>query len=98
MIVVREVFRLKFGKARDAKMLMDEMKKLPVQFGTDGNRMLTDLVGPSYTLVLEANFKSLASFEEEMKKSMGQPEWKEWYQKFQVLVESSYREIFTIVN
>ena len=55
MIIVRDVFRLKFGKAREAQALIEESKKLPVQFGTDGRRVLTDLVGPSYTLVLETN-------------------------------------------
>ena len=98
MIIVRDVFRLKFGKARDAKALIEESKKLPVQFGTDGRQVLTDLVGPSYTLVLETNFPSLAVFEQEMGKSMGHQEWKSWYEKFQVLVDSSYREIFTLVS
>ncbi|HRH64817.1 MAG TPA: NIPSNAP family protein [Bacteroidia bacterium] len=98
MIVVRDVFRLKFGKAREAKALLEEVKKIPVQFGTDGSRVLTDLIGPSYTLVLETNFKNLASFEQEIGKSMGHPEWKSWYEKFQPLVDSSYREVFTIVG
>ena len=86
MIIVRDVFRLKFGKAREAKALIEESKKLP------------DLVGPSYTLVLETNFPSLAVFEQEMGKSMSHQEWKSWYEKFQVLVDSSYREIFTLVS
>ena len=47
MIIVRDVFRLKFGKAREAKALIEESKKLPVQFGTEGRRVLTYLVGPS---------------------------------------------------
>ncbi|HNP97840.1 MAG TPA: hypothetical protein PKK99_02240 [Bacteroidia bacterium] len=98
MIVIRDVFRLKFGKAREAKALMAETKKFSIQFGTDGSRMLTDLVGPSYTLVLETNFKNLAAWEQEMTKGMGTQEWKDWYVKFQLLVDSSYREIFTVID
>ena len=56
MIVVRNVFRLKFGKAREAAALLKESlaiqkRALPdLEFST---RVLTDVSGPFYTLVLE---------------------------------------------
>jgi hypothetical protein len=54
MIVIRNVFQLKFGKAREAVALM---KELAIQkralAGTDFPRVLTDVTGPFYTLVLE---------------------------------------------
>ena len=61
-------------------------------------RAMFDLVGPSYTLVWEQTFKNLAEFESELTKTFGQKEWGEWYQRFIPNIESSYREIFTIVE
>ena len=45
MIVVRDVFRLKFGKARDMKALMEESKKLMTAEQLKNSRVLFDLVG-----------------------------------------------------
>jgi len=96
MILVRDIFRLKFGKAREVKALMEESKKLMGAEELKNSRLLFDLVGPSYTMVLEFTYANLAAFEESMSKSMGQDEWRAWYQKFIPLIESSHREIFTI--
>ena len=98
MILVRDIFQLKFGKAKDAKEawkkginINNEMSKIPY-------RLLTDLTGKAYTLVLEASFESLSTYENSMKSIMSADEWKKWYATFVPLVESSYREIFTIVE
>jgi hypothetical protein len=100
MILVRNVFRLKFGKARDAVAVMTEsiaeMKRLG--HGDAPPRLLTDLTGPYYTLVMESVFPSLASMEQAASKVMGDKQWQAGYQKFVPLVESGYREIFTIVE
>ena len=98
MILVRDVFRLKFGKARDAKALMQEAKKMMSADMQARSRTLVDLTGPSYTLVWEMTCANLASWETEMTGGMNQDEWRSWYQKFIPLVESSYREIFTVVD
>jgi hypothetical protein len=100
MILVRDVFRLKFGKARDALAAFNEVGKqaMGAGFGTNQFRILTDLVGPYYTLVLEAQYESLGAYEETGKKMMAETKWREAYQKFTPHVESGYREIFTIVQ
>ena len=99
MIVVRNVFRLKFGKAKDALALWKEGREIARRTGSGENmRAMTDLVGPFYTLVMEEDFKSLAEMESAMQREMGVEEWKVWYQKFVPLVESGYREIFTVVD
>ena len=98
MIVVRDVFRLKFGKAKDVKALMLELKKLMEPEQAKNSRTLFDLVGPSYTMVLETSHKNLADFEASFSTTMGKNEWTEWYQKFIPLMESSYREIFTVAE
>ena len=85
MIVVRDVFRMKFGKAKDVKALMIESRKL---MGADESksRVLFDLVGPSYTMVLEFSHKNLADFESYIGQTMSKKEWGEWYQKFIPLI------------
>jgi hypothetical protein len=98
MILVRDIFNLKFGKAKDARNLLKEASEIGKKFGFEPRRALTDLTGPSYTLVMESEWKSLADWENGMKASMGADEWQKWYQKFIPLVDSSSREIFTIVQ
>jgi len=98
MIVVRDVFRLKFGKARDVKALMQESKKFMSPEELKNSRMLFDLVGHAYTMVWEMTHESLAAYEKSMNNAVNADEWREWYQKFVPLMEESYREIFTIVE
>ena len=98
MIVVRDVFRLKFGKARDVKALMKESQNLMDAEDVKNSRVLFDLVGPSYTMVLEMSHASLAAFEASMSRAMGKDEWRGWYERFIPLIESSYREIFTVME
>jgi hypothetical protein len=95
MIVVRNVFRLKFGKAKDVKAALKEAKDMM----GGNNKVLFDLVGPSYTMVMESTYKSLTDFESEMSKDMGGKKWQNWYhKKFVPLIDSAYREIFTVVE
>ena len=98
MILVRDVFQLKFGKAKDAKEVWKEGVKTNKEFSKIPHRILTDLTGKAYTLVLETTFDNLGVYENSMKTLMSAAEWKSWYAKFIPLVESSYREIFTIVD
>lgn len=55
MIVVRDVFQLKFGKAREAREVMKEGMEIARKYNVGPGRILTDLVGPAYTLVLESS-------------------------------------------
>jgi len=99
MILVRDIFHLKFGKAKDAKVLLKEGQELNKKFGFDNTRALTDLVtNHSYTLVLESEWKNLADWEGSMAKGLGADEWQKWYQKFVPLCETASREILNIVE
>ena len=97
MILVRDIFRLKFGKAKDAKVLMQEAKTLLKPEEVGKSRVLFDLVGPSYTMVWEMTHASLTEWESAMAGGMDAG-WREWYQKFVPLIESSHREIFTVLE
>jgi len=100
MIVVRNVFKLKFGKTREALAVFKEGQAFARKtgFGMGSPRLLTDVVSSFYTIVLEHTFTSLADFETSAQVVMSNPEWKAWYQKVIPFVESGYREIFTIVE
>ena len=98
MILVREVFQLKFGKAKDAKALVKESQELEKKLGFGPSRYMTDLTGPYYTLVMESSFQSLAAFEQTLKDVMAQKEFAAWYQKFVPLVESGRREIYSLLD
>ncbi len=100
MILVRDVFRVQFGKARDALRAFKAVGTVTqgMGFGSESFRVLTDLVGPFYTLVLETTYPNLSAYEQAGKKIMNNQEWRMAYQTFTPFVESGYREIFTIVE
>jgi hypothetical protein len=101
MVVVRNVFQLKFGKAREAVALMKEGRAIEkrVMSGLEySSRVLTDVTGPFYTLVLEVTVPSLAVLEANGPRLFADKEWQAHYQKMTALVESGYREVFSIVE
>ena len=98
MVVVRNVFRLKFGKAKEGVELWKEGMVLAKRLGftAKSSRLLTDLVGEFYTVVFENTFDSLADFESGAKNVMPNPQWQAWYAKVTTITESGYREILNI--
>lgn len=61
-------------------------------------RLLTDMTGVFYTIVLELTLPNLAALKAMMPKIMGDKDWQANYQKLLPLVESGRREIFTLVE
>jgi hypothetical protein len=99
MIVIRNSFQLKFGKAREAVALLKEGIASQKRAGSPFSyRILTDVTGPFYTLVLELTVPSLGEFEAQSPKLMGDKGFQENYQKFTALVESGHREVYTVVE
>ena len=99
MILVREVFQLKFGKAKEAKAAWKKAIAIFRKHNMTVGRAVMDLTGPYYTFVLENTYNDLASFEESLKDELNMKEFGKWYnRKFAPLVESGRREIFTIVE
>jgi hypothetical protein len=98
MILIRDIFNLHFGKAKDAKALLKEGMEINKKYGFKAGRVLSDLTGPSYVLVLESEWQSLAEWENALKTIFGKDEWEKWYQKLVPLVNSASREIFTIAG
>jgi len=101
MIVVRNVFQLKYGKAREAIALVKEglaIQKRAVTGVDFSTRLLTDVTGPFYTLVLELTVANLAAFEAYAPRLFADKDWQANFHKMTPLVESGYREVFTIVE
>ena len=97
MIVVRDIFQLHFGKAKEAIGLIREGTALQRRTGQDSWRVLTDVVGDYYTLVLESTHESLNAYEQSMSE-MSDPEWQAWYARFTPLVRQGRREILRVVE
>jgi hypothetical protein len=98
MILVRDIFQLKFGKSKDALQHLKEGFQLARKNGYEPDRLLTDFTGPYYTVVMEGTHKDLAAYEKSLHSELGSEEWKKWYAGFVPLVESGSREIFTVVE
>jgi hypothetical protein len=98
MIVVRNIFQLKFGEAKKGTELWKEGLALVKKGGFPGkSRLLTDLVGDFYTVVFESTFESLSEFENSAKKLMSNAEWQTWYAKVTAITVSGRREILNVV-
>jgi hypothetical protein len=98
MILVRDVFQLKLGKAKEAKALWKEAEALAKKYGHPQGRALTDLTGPFYTFVVETPYKNLADWENSMSDPRGVEEWGKWYERFAPLLAGGHREMFTVVE
>jgi hypothetical protein len=101
MVVIRNVFRLKFGKAREAVALFKEGIAIQKRVGAGvdmSTRLLTDVTGPFYTVVLELTVPNLGAFEAAAPQFMGHKDWQANYRQITSLVESGSREIFTVVE
>jgi hypothetical protein len=99
VIVVRDIFQLKFGKAKEA---MDSLKRMIGNMvslrGYGPDRVLTDLTGQYYTLIMETTYNDLTDYEQAMRNTTSNDDWKKEYHLFADLVESGRREIFNVVQ
>jgi hypothetical protein len=97
MIIERNVFHLKFGKAKESieiwKAVCEEAKK--AMTGTE-MRLLSDLSGPAYTLVLELHLKSFTEINMKSATWVSTERLKELYHQFIPLCESATREFYKI--
>jgi hypothetical protein len=76
LIVVRNVFQLKFGKTREAIALIKEgvaIQKRALAGVDFSTRLLTDVTGSFYTVVLELTVPNLATFESSAPRLFGDP-------------------------
>ncbi|MDZ4822970.1 MAG: hypothetical protein SH856_05885 [Flavobacteriales bacterium] len=97
MILERNEFRIRFGKMKDAlilwKQIFEEMKNSK---DVPKMRLLTDLTGPAYTLVLELRLGSLLDFGFKNYLWMNNEKVTALYQELLPLCESSHRTLYKV--
>ena len=92
MYVERNVFHLKFGAARQAIIMWkDYLEKAHKLNNNIHARLLSDVTGRGYTIVLELSYDSFAELEPSLCSLTKTEGWKEFYQQFIPLCEFSER-------
>lgn len=97
MFIVRDIFQLKFGHYKDAKILLDEAANKNILPQQQGDRILSDFTGDAYRLIFEQGFESLDEFEKSLSESISQNQWQQWFERFKPHVERSHREILKLI-
>lgn len=95
MILVRNVFQAKFGKADELVAIFKEMRQV-LSEPANNQRILTDLSGPFYTVVLEAEVESLAEWERSRAEMFSNPQFGAVFARTIDLVDSGRAEYYTI--
>jgi hypothetical protein len=94
MIVVRDTFQAKFGKAGALVALFKELRQ---QWpGQSVDRIYTDASGPFDTVVTEATVESVAAWQQRQASISSMPAFGDWFARMMPLVESGRREFYTI--
>lgn len=99
MLLIRDVFRCKPGKA---KVLIEQFQKaIPLMMegtGTEGKfRILVDHMATYWTVVIESEVESLAEFEKRMGEMKPSEEAQKAMEGYMDNVDGGYREVFKIV-
>ena len=97
MFLERNVFHLKFGQAKEA---VGKWKKYLEKVNSEDKsihvRLLTDLSGRGYTLVLEQMFETYAELQPSECALVNRPDWKPFYQDFIPHCEFSERTLYEL--
>ncbi len=97
MILVRDIFQVKFGRMKEALESWKEMAKASPMPQENHPRVLTDLTGQYYTLIVEATFKDLTDYESFFRREM-KGAGDVYHRKFVPLVDSGRREIYNVAE
>jgi hypothetical protein len=95
MIVVRGVFQAKYGKSDE---LAELFKEAHAMWPSGRNaRILTDLSGPFFTLVSEAEYDSFNDWEANAQKIFADTRFPAFFERMSSLVEGGRREFYNLV-
>jgi len=97
MYIERNVFQLKFGSAKPALNMWKAYLEQAHQ--TDSSihaRLLTDLSGPGYRIILELGYEAYADLEPQKCKLTQLSGWSEFYRQFIPLCERSDRTLYKL--
>lgn len=98
MILVRDVLKIDPMQMKAAKEVIKQSDSSLTSLGMTRPKMMTDLTGEYYRLVMESEHADLATYERDMIKAMSTPEWQAFYAKLRPMVQGGTREVYTIVG
>ncbi|HLZ22864.1 MAG TPA: hypothetical protein VKQ30_12140 [Ktedonobacterales bacterium] len=101
MIIERLVFRGKFGQS-DAIVasFRDWKARIGARFGAP-IRLLVDVTGPLFTVVVEIEYRDLAHFDELQRREQelyGSTEFETWFAGWSAVTASATRELYRVVD
>ncbi|PZS04028.1 MAG: hypothetical protein DLM69_02330 [Candidatus Chloroheliales bacterium] len=96
MLIIRDVFQVKWGHVDEAVALMKEIRDKWNSEGKKGFavRILTDASGPFFTMVTESEAQNLADWERLNAAAFADPDFAAWFARTAELVESGRREFY----
>ena len=98
MIIIRDVFQLRFGEAKEAIPLLEQGVAALKEAGYPVERILADVTGEYYTLVMESRVESLSQYEQAEASIRDVDAWQQAYRRFVPLVRAGRREVFREVG
>jgi hypothetical protein len=98
MIIERNVFHLKFGMAKDAIAIWKQILDIAsaVEHGKAQMRLLSDISGQAYTLVIEMHINSYMDINPKNAFWSTNEKFQQLYHQFIPLCEKAYREYYKI--
>lgn len=96
MIVVRGVFQAKYGRGDE---LVQLFKEVHATWPSGRNaRILTDLSGPFFTVISEAEYESLSAWEANAQEIFSDARFHAWFERMIPLVEGGRREFYSVAG
>lgn len=97
MYQVRETFHCKPGKAKElVRMFKDAIPHFEQTEGGRNYRVMTDIVGQYWTVVMELEVDDIGNFIGSLRQSTGSAELKEILKGYTDLIVSGSREIYVL--
>ena len=97
MYVERNVFYLKFGASKEAVPMWKEyLQRVHNQDDKIHARLLTDVSGEAYALILELSYETFIEAEPSKCRLTNRVDWKEFYSTFIPLCERSERTYYKL--
>ena len=101
MIIERLVFRAKFGQGDTiVAAFRDWKQRLGASFGAP-IRLLVDVTGPLFTVVVEIEYRDLAHFDELQRRERelyGSAEFEEWFARWGTVTEAGTRALLRVID
>jgi len=95
--ISRNVFHLKFGKAKEALQLWkDYLSKVDLPPDKYDFRLLSDLTGSAYVLVLEITVSTFENLDASNNELLKDASWREFYNQFIPLCNRSERTFYKV--